>query len=726
MPPGSIRVDPPASRLRYPSASPFGPRFAERYQPILYIRSKSNHIVLSATITQAAYVALFAGSGVTCLAAIPRALTFDNVEVRRGIVGVLLATGMWGMFKTAFFVVPEAFREPAYIVGLIFGFATIWAWLYFCSAYTGRTYHRRRTVQWASVAVFLAVVSVKLTNPIHGLYFTTREATEPFAYLAIEHGLFHWAVTGLSYVLTSIGLFMLFELYLNSEYDTRPLTVLIGLLAIPVVVDVAALATPRLINVIYAPIGVAAFSVGVLFVFERRFLAVQNTGGGDDPSIYLDEDGYIRDYSSAAAAIFPALEGSVGKPLSASLPAVAGMTGEDEPIVEREHAGERRYYLVSMNTVALGDSGIRMLTFSDVTETERQRRQLLERERELNEQNERYRAIIAASFGVVARIDPDGRVLYVSPSVEEFLGYTAAELEGKPITATLPDADTAEWAREQMDTVLEGNTTQTRDFPLETNAGRTVYTDIRAVPIYDQGVPSAARTPADIVSVQLMVRDATNRRQREGLISVINRVLRHNVRNEMTVIGGYAEMLEAELDDEIAAKARHIGETADRLLELSESAQLLEQNRDLSPELEAIDIVPVVERIATQLGTRYPDAAVTVEAPDSAVAMTGPRVETGLWELIENAAKHGGDPPTVDLEVTVTDTQVRVAVSDDGPGLPETERQVLEAGKEEPLVHGQGLGLWLAYWLVTNLDGTIDVTTSEAGTTVEVGLPRPS
>ena len=675
---------------------------------------------------EAAYILLFGGSGVVCLAAIPRARTFDNREIRRGIVGMLLATGMWGVFKVAFFVLPDTLREPAYTVGLIFGFATVWAWLYFCSAYTGRGYHRRRGLRWISAAVFFSVVAVKLTNPIHRLYFTTREATVPFTYLAIEHGVFHWAVTGLSYVLASVGLFMIFELYLTSEYDTRPLTVLVALLAIPIIVDVAALTTPQVIEVIYAPLGVAGFSVGALFVFHRRFLAIQNTAREDDPSIYLDEDGYIRDYSPAAAAIFPALERSVGRRLSTVLPAVADITDESESIIEREHAGERRYYLVSTNTVALGDSGVRMVAFSDVTETERQRRALIERERELNEQNERYRAIIAASFGVVARIDPDGRFLYVSPSVEEFLGYPAEELEGESITVVHPDADVTEWAREQIERALSGTTTQVRDFPLETKSGRTVYTDIRGVPIYDQSIPSAERTPQDIVGIQLMIRDATNRRQREGLISVINRVLRHNVRNEMTVISGYAEILEAELDGGTAAKARHISETADRLLELSESAQLLEQNRDLSPDLEAIDVVPIIERAASQLETRYPDAAVTLDAPESVVAATRPRVETGLWELIENAAKHGGDPPAVDIEVAVTDTQIRLAISDDGPGLPETEQRVLETGKEEPLVHGQGLGLWLAYWLITNLEGTVDVTASGGGTTIEVGLPRPS
>lgn len=252
-----------------------------------------------------------------------------------------------------------------------------------------------------------------------------------------------------------------------------------------------------------------------------------------------------------------------------------------------------------------------------------------------------------------------------------------------------------------------------------------MYTDIRGVPIYDGSVPDSERTTDDIVELQLMVRDASDRRQREGLISVINRVLRHNVRNEMIVIKGYAEMLTDELDEENAERADLIYGAATRLLNLSESAQQIEQTRDLSNELGPLDIVPMVERIVSECELRYPDGSITVETPETAVAKTLPRVETALFELVDNAAKHGGDPASVGVEIEVSDLWIVIRVSDDGPGLPDLERTVLEKGEETPLVHGQGLGLWFTYWLVTTVDGELEVLESDKGTTIEVRLPTP-
>ena len=680
-----------------------------------------------ADATGLAYLGLFSLSGLACLLLIPRAKTFDDHDAQTGMVWLLGTTGVWGIFKAVFFVAPAPIREPAYTVGLISGFATVWAWLYFCSAYTGRTLHRNPTLRRLGAVVFLAVMLLKLTNPLHRLYFTTQEVTTPFRYLAIEHGPLHWSAAGLSYVLAAVGLFMIFELYVRSGYDTRPLSVLTAMLGLPIVVDVVATLTPLLIDVIYAPIGVAVFAVGTLFTFGPRFQAVRVAAQAEGPSVYLDGDGRIRDYTPAATTAFPALGGTTGDRFEDVLPEVAAAADTDDRIVTDDSDSQAQYYLVSTSDTGGGESAAQVLTLTDVTSIERKRRQLNQRKRELAERNELYRAIIAASFAFVVQIDIDDRKFkFVSPSVEGFLGYAADEMSGEPIDVVMPDEQTSGLAREYLDQVADGEAIQVRDFRLENRDGQTVYTDIRIVPIYDPSTTDETRTTDDIVGAQVMVRDATERRRREGLISVINRVLRHNVRNELNVINGYAELLATELDGDAASKATRIVETADRLISLSESAREIEANRDQSPNLEPVDVVPIIDETVRKLQERYPDASVAVDAPETAIAEALSRLETALWELLDNAAKHGGDDPSVEIAVTETDEHVLIAIADDGPGIPESERAVLSTGREEPLVHGQGLGLWLAYWIVKNLDGEIQIPEYDRGTTAEIRLLKSS
>jgi len=675
-----------------------------------------------------AYIAVFFLTGIACLASIPRARTFTDTEVQYGLIGLLGLTGVWALFKAAYLIVPLPLQEAAYTIGLVSGFATVWAWLYFASAYTGRALHKNPTLRRLGVTVFLTIIALKLTNPIHGLYFTTTEMTTPFRYLAIEHGIVHWVSTSLSYVLAGIGLFMIFELYIESGYDIKPLGVLTGFIALPVTIDLAAIATQYLIEFIYAPIGVAVFAVGALFIFGDQFLAVRTRAQGDEATIVLDGEDRIQAYSSPAEDAFPELDGATGEPLEDVLPTVAATEEDNEDqITEREGDDGPHYYLVSPRSMTFGNSEVRILALSDVTVFERQRRELLQRERELDKRNELYRAIISASFAFVFRIDTEGTFSFVSPSVEEFVGYTPAELTGESISILDADAQTTEEAYDYLDTVINnGEAIQIREFPLETQSGETVYTDVRVEPIYDPSVEPDTRTPDDIAGAQAMVRDASERRKREGLISVINRVLRHNVRNELNVINGHAEMLAATLDGDDASKAERIIDAGTRLLNLSESARRIESHRELSPELEPLDVAPMMSDSLAQLNEEYPAVSVTAELPESAVAATQPQIKTALWELLDNAAQHTGPEPTIDITVTATAEQIVIKISDDGPGIPEIEQQVLATGKERPLVHGQGLGLFLAHWFITTLDGEVSATASNWGTTVEVRLPTPS
>jgi len=101
--------------------------------------------------------------------------------------------------------------------------------------------------------------------------------------------------------------------------------------------------------------------------------------------------------------------------------------------------------------------------------------------------------------------------------------------------------------------------------------------------------------------------------------------------------------------------------------------------------------------------------------------MATERLRLALREIGANAAQHGDS-----LEVTYTvemtgDGEVAVRVQDGGPGLPDMERRVLEAGRETPLEHGSGLGLWLINWIVTGLGGEV-TTTVDDGTTVTVRM----
>jgi len=333
-----------------------------------------------------AYALAFALAGGICAVGAVHARRIEDADTRRGLVALLATSGSWAVAHAFLLLVPStALKTAVYLVGLILGFSTVFAWLYFCSAYTGRTYHRQQTYRRAAVALYLLVVAVKVTNPVHHLYFTTAVVSTPFPHLAIRQGLFHWVVTGLSYILAAVGMFALFETFVNSEYDATPLAGLVGLAGLPVVLDIVGYATPLLLDMIHAPLGVAAFTLGVLFVFEDRFFAVQLTEGVEGPTVFLDDEGRVREYNHAARRLFPGLDDAVDDPVDA-VPELAAALDEERETVSVEVGGERRHYVVSENAFEVGQGSLgRIVVFSDVSQLERQRRELERHNRQLED-----------------------------------------------------------------------------------------------------------------------------------------------------------------------------------------------------------------------------------------------------------------------------------------------------------------------------------------------------
>jgi len=127
-----------------------------------------------------AHVSVFALSALACLAALPRALRVGHPETREGLVALLLAVAVWAGGYVGYLVAPgETLKTACYIVGFVFALLAVGAWLYFCAAYTGRS-PRHAPYRWLVVGLFAATSLLKVTNPVHELYFTTTWVTEPF------------------------------------------------------------------------------------------------------------------------------------------------------------------------------------------------------------------------------------------------------------------------------------------------------------------------------------------------------------------------------------------------------------------------------------------------------------------------------------------------------------------------------------------------------------------
>jgi len=150
-------------------------------------------------------------------------------------------------------------------------------------AYTGRSLHHNTTYQASRCWTLSRHRCRQALNPIHGLYFTSMMVDQPFTHLMINHGILHWLAMGSPTGWRSSA----FSCCSNSSPRSTTIpdrsSPLIGLTALPVILDIFRAISNSFVNIGYSALGVAVFAVGVLFIYTDRFGTIQLAGQYDDP-----------------------------------------------------------------------------------------------------------------------------------------------------------------------------------------------------------------------------------------------------------------------------------------------------------------------------------------------------------------------------------------------------------------------------------------------------------
>jgi len=308
----------------------------------------------------------------------------------------------------------------------------------------------------------------------------------------------------------------------------------------------------------------------------------------------------------------------------------------------------------------------------------------------------------------VVVIDHRERVIEFNQTTGETFGVSEGEALGDPLEALLGcDIDTLRASEEVSLHTTEGH----RQF------------DVQVSDISDQH----DRWLGFIVTLH----DVTRREIREQRLQVLNRILRHNLRNKLTVVKASAEVVTdddvPESDEELS---QQIQDAVDELLALSGRAKNIEQLMHESRQ----DSVPfslerAVEEVVEDVRMMHSDVSIETSIASDLVVYADEELFVHiLWNVVENATRHNdAENPSVTVNVTVHPDhphQVRIEVCDNGPGIPDHELEVIRQGHETDLDHASGLGLWATSWGVRYLGGEVTFADNDPrGTVVSIELP---
>ena len=257
-----------------------------------------------------------------------------------------------------------------------------------------------------------------------------------------------------------------------------------------------------------------------------------------------------------------------------------------------------------------------------------------------------------------------------------------------------------------------------REAELVRPGGERRSLELRVYPV-DPG--TGAASPETL----LVVRDVTDERAALAVRDAFVGMLSHELRTPVTVIIGSAGVLARrlpagdtalELVEDIAAESDRMNRLIDDLLVLSQS--------DAGPAVqpEPVLVHHLVNRVVAATADRHPDADLDVDAPAGLPPAAGDAtlVEQVVRNLVGNALKYGGPRPVVRVSAREVDGAIEVVVEDQGPGVPEHERDAIfdiffRSRSTAARAGGAGIGLFVCRRLVEAMGGRIWVASGSTG-----------
>lgn len=310
-------------------------------------------------------------------------------------------------------------------------------------------------------------------------------------------------------------------------------------------------------------------------------------------------------------------------------------------------------------------------------------------------------------------VDTDLVVRDVNEAGLAFTGYDYDELVGRPATVISGDPETY---AEIVETIAEE--AWSGDYELQTKEGGIVYGSGSVAPLTVDGRRRGY--------VAIFV-DTTKQRRYENAAEVLNRILRHDLRNDLNVATGCLESARARIDDEETLELIETAEAAlgrvntesDRAHDLVDHLQGSSEAENRPVRLDYALEEALIDATRSFEGVRFSSSAVP-----SLRVVADHLLAPVFTAILENTVEQSGrERPAVEVAVEEREASVLVTVADVGPeGAVGREDRTLDREGAE-LHQGSGIGLFFADSVIESYGGEIRVGTGPDGATiVEVRL----
>lgn len=312
--------------------------------------------------------------------------------------------------------------------------------------------------------------------------------------------------------------------------------------------------------------------------------------------------------------------------------------------------------------------------YKDITEMKKA-------EEELAESRRHFQTLFSLMVDPVAIVDEKGKILEVTPKVEEITGFKKEEVVGKNFLRTkIATRKTKAIMVKNLAKRMMGMHISPYEVEILTKDGRKLPYEINAARIEYKG------RPADLV----VFRDIAERKKMEEKLRVVGGLTRHDVRNKLTAVMGNVYLArKRSVDDpkliEYLNQIENAVQKATRIFDFAKDYEMLGME-----ELAYIDVEKTVNE-AVQLFSDLKGITIA-NSCQGLVVLADHLLRQVFYNLIDNSLKYAERAGQIKVYYEEKDGHLKLIYVDDGVGIP---RNIKANLFQEGCGKGTGYGLYL-------------------------------
>ncbi|MCT2536361.1 PAS domain S-box protein [Aquibacillus koreensis] len=349
------------------------------------------------------------------------------------------------------------------------------------------------------------------------------------------------------------------------------------------------------------------------------------------------------------------------------------------------------------------------------------KRKVFEKEYELRKQQ--YQLISQNTSDIIAELNQDGEIIYVSPSVEEVLGIKPSFLVGMSCYDCVHPEDLS-LVKQNGKNLIKTKQPYIIRYRLRGNNNNYIWVEAKVKLIESNGISKVvvdARDCTEQIEAEKLLRQS----EKLAVLGELSAGVVHEIKNPLTSIKGFLQLMQAgtiETKDYISilnTEIEHIEQIASDLLGFAKPSDEMKK-QDLSVLLDSVVFLMNAQ-------SKKHNVELNWAAPQDEYPVLGDesQIKQVFVNLIKNAIEASEEHGTVEIHLSNRDDQVVIQVQDYGCGIPEEMLNHIGDSFFTTKEKGTGLGLMITQKIIHNHHGKINIhSIVNEGTTFSVILPK--